>query len=104
MTPLQQVKQRFGSKSQLVESLLPLLETKEAAVKSALMGTTNAKLLRIHASATEVRERFGSRKGLIERITATRYPQGKADDGFERKVQEATLKQLLELHRQVGAK
>ena len=103
-TPLQQVKNEFGSREKLVDTILPLLESKDDDTRSRLMGTTNSKLLRIHETAIELKNRFGSRKNLVEKIVALRYPTGKPDDGFLKKVEEATAKNLLDLYIKVGGK
>ena len=103
-TPLQQVNTQFGGREKLVDTILPLLESKDDDTRSRLMGTTNRKLLRIHATALELKERFGSRKNLIEKIMNLRHPNGKPDDGFVKTVEEATAKNLLDLYTQVGGK
>lgn len=102
MTPMQQVKQQYGGRKALVEAIMPLLETKDEVVRGKLMGTANSKLLRIHDTAKVVREKFGSRKSLVEKILAARYPKGKPDDGFLKRVEEASLKRLLDMHRQIA--
>lgn len=107
LTPMQQVKKEFGdegSRARLVDAIMPLLETKDPQVRSRLMGASNKKLVRIQETATEVKNRFGSRKSLVEKIIALRYPGAgrTADDGFVKRVEEATLKHLLELYRQLG--
>ena len=100
-TPLARVRTDFGSKQALVDQILPLLESRDEETRSVLMGTTNAKLLRIHETAQEVKSRFGSRKNLVEAILKARYPNGNPDDGYLKRVEEATMKRLLEMHRQV---
>lgn len=103
-TPLQQVKSQFGSRQGLVDQLLPLLGDSDDDIRSRLMGTTNKKLLRIYETAKQVGERFGSRKNLVERVLALRYPNGNADDGFIKRVEEAPMKRLLDMYRQEGGK
>ena len=101
-SPLQQVKEQFGSREQLVAKIIPLLESGDTdEAKSALMGTTNKKLLRIYQSAIQVKE-HGGRKSLIEKLTNLRYPKGNPSDGFLKSAEEATLKRLLEMYRQAG--
>ena len=101
-TPLSQVKSQFGNRQGLVDAILPLLGSQDEDTKSRLMGTSNKKLLRIFETANIVKDRFGSRKNLVQEILTLRYPNRAPDDGFLKKVEEATLKNLLELHRQVG--
>lgn len=102
-TPMQQV-EALGGRETLVKSLVPVLGGDAGTTKSALMGTTNAKLLRINEVAQAVQKRFGNRKELQSRIVALRYPNGKAADGFLKKLEESTLKRLLEEYRQAGGK
>jgi len=102
-SPLTQVKDH-GGREKLVNQIIPLLETGDAeAAKSALMSTTNKKLLRIYETALEVKE-HGGRKSLIEKLTQLRYPTGNPDDGFLKSAEEATQKRLLEMYRQAGGK
>ncbi len=101
-SPLQRVKAEFNDRDGLVNAILPLLESKDEDTRSRLMGTTNQKLLRIYDVANIVKSKFGSRKNLVEQILTTRYPNGRTpDDGFLRRVEEATDKRLLDIHRQV---
>jgi hypothetical protein len=100
VTPMQTVKQKFGGRSGLVDAILPMLDGADDDTRSRLMGTANKKLLRIHETATQVKDRFGSRKNLQETILKVRYPKGKPDDGFLKRMETATLKRLLEIHRQ----
>lgn len=104
-TPYQRVVAEFQTRPGLVDAILPLLESKDEDTRSRLMGTTNAKLLRIYDTAQIVKSRFGSRKNLVEGILAARYPNnGTPDDGFLRRVEEASDKRLLDIHRQVVGK
>jgi hypothetical protein len=104
LTPLQRVKKDFGDRSGLLDAIMPLLGTTDKQVRSSLSGTSNAKLLRIYETAQEVKTRFGSRKVLSERVIELRYPKGKPDDGFVKRVEEATHKRLLDLYRQSGGR
>ena len=104
LSPLQQVKQQFGSREELVDTILPLLESKDDDTRSRLMGSPNRKLLRIHATALEIKDRFGSRKNLTEKIIGLKYPNGKADDGFVKRIEEATHKRLLDMYVQNGGR
>ena len=75
-TPLSTVKERFESKDKLVEAIrefmtdelwLPRLSLDRGGNKE-LKHISNAKLLRLHAIFTEVKEQFGSRDKLIDAI------------------------------------
>jgi len=104
LSPLQQVKKQFGGREGLVDAILPLLESKDDETRSRLMGSPNQKLLRIHASALELKERFGSRKNLTEKIIGLKYPKGNPDDGYVKRIEEATHKRLLDMYTQNGGR
>src|SRR6516162_10159453 len=71
-SPLALVKETFGDKSKLVDAVekltsedLWVARTNEA---KGLAHVSNAKLLRLHATFSEVKEKFGTRAKLIEAI------------------------------------
>lgn len=71
-TPLALVKERFESKSKLVEAV-KLLTTSELWIdrlsqEKGLEHVSNTKLLRLHATLTEVKEKFGTRAKLIDAL------------------------------------
>ncbi len=102
-TPLQIVKDKFQTRANLVDTIIPLLDGADDGTRARLMSASNRKLLRIHETALIVRDKFGGRKNLKDAILTARYPKGNPDDGFLKRLEEASLKRLLELHRQVGA-
>jgi len=102
-SPLQHVKKEFNGRAGLVDAIMPLLDGADDETRSRLMGTTNKKLLRIYETAKVVSDKFGGRKSLVEKIVSTRYPKGNPDDGFLKRVEESSLKHLLEIHNQVSA-
>jgi len=71
-TPLAVVKDKFGDKKKLVEALEKLtgeaLWVSRTNKDKGLAHVSNAKLLRLHATFTEVKEKFGSREKLIDAI------------------------------------
>src|SRR5215472_6955776 len=71
-TPLAIVKEKFGEKAKLVEALEKLtgeaLWVSRTNKDKGLAHVSNAKLLRLHAIFTEVKEKFGSRDKLIDAI------------------------------------
>jgi hypothetical protein len=103
-TPMQMVNNRFGSRAALVDALMPLLESSDQELQGRLLGTSNKKLLRIHETAEIVQNKFGARKDLVEQVVTLRYPNGKPDDGFLKRVEESSLKRLLDMYRQAGGK
>jgi hypothetical protein len=70
--PLARVKEQFGDKAKLVESLEKLttedLWVSRVNQNKGLAHVSNAKLLRLHAVFTEVKEKFGTREKLIDAI------------------------------------
>jgi hypothetical protein len=71
-TPLSIMKEKFGEKTKLVDAIekltsggLWLARTNEA---KGLAHVSNAKLLRLHATFTEVKEKFGTREKLVEAV------------------------------------
>jgi hypothetical protein len=70
--PLAVVKEKFGDKAKLVESLEKLtsedLWVSRTNKDKGLAHVSNAKLLRLHALFTEVKEKFGTREKLIDAI------------------------------------
>jgi hypothetical protein len=71
-TPLALVKEKFGDKTKLVEALEKLtgeaLWVSRTNKDKGLAHVSNAKLLRLHATFTVVKEKFGTREKLIDAI------------------------------------
>ncbi len=71
-TPLSVVKDKFGDKAKLVEALEKLtgdaLWVSRTNKDKGLGHVSNAKLLRLHATFTQVKEKFGTREKLIDAI------------------------------------
>lgn len=97
-TPKQMVEKRFGTRSDLVSAIMPLIGGDDAA-RSRLMGTTNAKLLRIYETAKKVRDTYGGKSGLIDAIAKLQFPAGKPNEGWREKMEGRTVKRLLDDHR-----
>lgn len=101
-TPLRQVTERFGSKENLVKELKTLFDKSDVFVKKLseatdLAGVSNAKLLRLHALATELKEKFGSRKDLVDKYVAM---VGKADAAaLKEKLAAQPIGKLMDLYR-----
>jgi hypothetical protein len=100
-TPKQQITETFGTRQDLVAKILPLISGGDAD-KKALMGTTNAKLIRIFEVAAQVSKKFGGKSGLIDAIAKLQFEGGKANAGWREKMSTLTVKRLLDKHRQLG--
>ncbi|MBU0553810.1 hypothetical protein KKF91_01485 [Myxococcota bacterium] len=99
-TPLQTVKTQFSDKTALVEKLLPILDRRadESAneFKERLMRVSNKKLLRLWAREQRLREEFGSRETLVDRIVDRRL--GREDRNLRTKLLGMGTGRLLNLH------
>jgi hypothetical protein len=71
-TPLSITKEKFGEKAKLVEAVEKLtgedLWVARTNKNKGLAHVSNAKLLRLHATFTEVKTKFGTREKLIDAI------------------------------------
>ena len=71
-TPLALMKEKFGEKSKLVEALEKLsgeeLWVARTSASKGLAHVSNAKLLRLHATFSEVKTKFGTREKLVDAI------------------------------------
>ncbi len=72
-SPLQQVKERFGSKEKLIGEVRALVDKTDLFVKKfneakGLDRVSNAKLLRLHRIATDVQQRFATREKLVSAL------------------------------------
>jgi len=76
ITPLQEVKEKFGSKENLVKELKAMFDKGDLFedrlnLDKGLQMVSNAKLLKLHKVATEVKERFSTRANLVEDLLKT---------------------------------
>jgi hypothetical protein len=71
-TPLSRMKDQFGDKAKLVEAVEKLtgedLWVARTNSEKGLAHVSNAKLLKLHATFTEVKQKFGTREKLIDAI------------------------------------
>jgi len=75
-SPLGKVKETFGDKAKLVEAVKAFTTedlwigrtARDRGGERGLEHVSNAKLLRLHAIFTEVKEKFGTRQKLIDAI------------------------------------
>ncbi|MBX2812279.1 MAG: hypothetical protein KTR25_10740 [Myxococcales bacterium] len=110
-TPLQIIKDKFGSRAELAKQLSSMVDkmhgdSSTAQVKSRLLGLSNPKLLRLYAVEQTVRERFGSKDKLVDAIVEARLTAGHtADESFRTKISGYSKARLLDLTRQkLGAR
>ena len=98
-TPKQRVESAFGGKAALVSELVGLMGG-DASLRSKLMQVSNTRLVKHHRATKRMVESFGSKSGLIEAITALRFPKGTPDEGFAAKLESYSPWRLMDLHRQ----
>ena len=100
-TPKQLLAEKFGTRQDLVAKIAPLIGAGDDE-KRALLGTTNAKLLRIYEVAHEVSKKFGGKSGLIDAIAKLQFNGGKPNEGWREKMSGFTVKRLFDKHRQLA--
>ncbi len=101
-SPLQRVRDEHGSKDELVDKILDVLEVPEDEdpldFEERISTLKNKKLLRLWNSYQLVQDRFGSRQGLIDKIETARFPGGHSD--YAETISEYSLPRLLGLARE----
>lgn len=99
-TPLSQVKEKFGSKEQLVAAIEKLatadLWLDRVNENRGLARVSNAKLLRLHAALEDAQQRFGSRAKLIDAVLEAE--KRAKDEGYRTRLEGYPLPRLLDLH------
>ena len=103
-TPLAEVRERFGSKENLVKELKALLDKGELFENrlnpdKGLAHVANAKLLKLHDVATEVKERFTSRAKMLDDLLKTMKRE--KDAAFRAKLESWSLPRLWDYYRSV---
>ncbi|MCC6624094.1 MAG: hypothetical protein IT385_22755 [Deltaproteobacteria bacterium] len=101
-TPKQAV-EAFGTRKDLVAKIAPLIGANDDE-KRRLMGTTNAKLLRIHEVATRVSKDFGGKDKLIDAIAKLQFAGKAPNAGWREKMSGLTVKRLFDKHRELSGK
>ena len=106
-TPLQEVKERFGSKENLVKELKKVFDMGDLFenrlnLDKGVSTISNTKLLKLHKVAEEVKERFTTRANLIEDLLKT---LGRTkDEGLKTKLEAWSLPRLWDHYQSVAKK
>lgn len=100
-SPLSAVKDRFGDKAKLVAELEKLAKSDELWVSrvnenKGLAHVSNAKLLRLHATFTTVKEKFGTRAKLIDAIAE--IERRTKDEGYKARLGAYPVPRLWDLY------
>lgn len=103
-SPKQIVEKDLGGRDKLIDEIIPLLETKDPAIKARLRGVSNAKLMKLRQAGLEVRKQFQSKANLVKQIAEKQFAPGKPDPAFAEKISEYSVKRLLDMYRQVAGR
>ena len=99
-TPLTLVKERFESKEQLVRAVEKLAKEElwldRVNSTKGLERVANSKLLRLHDTLSDAKQRFGSRDKLI--TTILELEKRTKDEGYKTRLERYPLPRLLDLH------
>lgn len=100
-TPISVVKDKFGDKSKLVAAVEKFtgddLWVARTNANKGLAHVSNAKLLRLHATFTAVKEKFGTRAKLIDAICD--LEKRTKDDGFKKRISAYPVPRLWDMYR-----
>lgn len=103
-SPLAEVKERFGSKEKLVKELKGLFDKGELfedrlSPEKGLAHVSNAKLLKLHKVATEIKDRFNTREKLVEDLLRTM--KRTKDEGLKSRFEKWGLPRLWDYYKSV---
>ena len=101
--PLATVKDKFGDKTKLVEAVKALATeelwlgrtSKDRGHDRGLEHVSNAKLLRLHAVLSAVKEKFGTRAKLIDEVLASENRS--KDTGLRKRLEAYPVPRLYDL-------
>jgi len=104
-SPLAVVKEKFGDKDKLVEAVkafmnddLWLKRTSEDRGKDrGIDYVSNAKLLKLHATFSEVKEKFGTRGKLIDALLE--LEKRSKDAGYQKRLETYPVPRLYDLYK-----
>lgn len=100
-TPLHTVKEKFGSKAQLVEQLVGVVQRQgdesEADLTERLLRVSNRKLVILHERENALKSGFGTREKLVSALVEKKL--GRADADLDTKMSQYSTGRLLSLSR-----
>ncbi len=103
-SPIAIVKEKFGDKAKLVAALEKLtgedLWVSRVNSNKGLAHVSNAKLLKLHATFTEVKEKFGTRAKLIDAILDV--SKRAKDAGYKARISEYPVPRLYDLYKSLS--
>ena len=100
-SPLQQVRDEFGSKAELASKLVPLLDRRDGEsddeFERRIRTSSNRQLLRLWRAEERVKSDFGGKDKLVDAIVAFKF--GASDPGpYRGKLMKQSKTRLLDLH------
>ena len=107
-SPLATVKDKFGDKTKLVEAVKALATedlwlgrtSADRGHDRGLEHVSNAKLLRLHAVLSAVKEKFGTRAKLIDEVLATENRS--KDAGLRKRLEAYPVPRLFDLYKSLA--
>jgi hypothetical protein len=104
-SPVQIVKDKFGEKQKLVAEVEALTRGDELWVSrlnanKGLAHVSNAKLLRLHRTFTEVKEKFGTRAKLIDAIVE--LEKRTKDEGYKSRLGAFPVPRLWDMYKSMS--
>lgn len=107
-SPVSIVKDKFGDKKALVAAIEEFTKAEgedglwvaRTNKDKGLLHVANAKLLRLHATFTAVKEKFGTRAKLIAAICEVE--KRAKDDGFKKRLEAYPVPRLWDLYKAAG--
>lgn len=104
-TPLQMVRDRYGSKEKLVDELMGLIkrpsDLPKDKFKKKLLAQSNKKLMVLHDREQLVKDKFGNRDKLIDAIVEIRGGKKSEDKALRKRLTTRTTGQLIGLARRL---
>ena len=107
LSPLAEVKEKFGSREELIKVVSGKIERPEGmsdeAFAKKVHTISNRKLLKLNAAHEEMIKSFGSKDGLVDAIIGL-CCKGKVDGVYRKKLTTLRVAQLLDLHKSLVKK
>lgn len=105
LTPLQEIKERFGSKDKLVKELKTLFDKGELFAErlnpdKGIAHVANRKLLKLYDVANEIKERFATRSKLTEDLL--KMLKREKDTGLKERFDKWGLSRLWDYYKSVA--
>ncbi|EYF00416.1 hypothetical protein [Chondromyces apiculatus] len=106
--PLAIVNERFGEKSKLVEALKQFMNddlwvgriSSDRGGSKGLEHVSNAKLIRLHTTLSEVKEKFGTRAKLVDAVLDTE--KRTKDAGYRKRLEAWPVPRLYDHYKAVA--